>query len=111
MKNVEISRFSYKELNVEYTKIQLGYTKIYASTNGVIGSVSTQKGETVALAFISPTFVTIIDLDRLEVWAYIDETDIGRIEVGQKAVGRCSFRFQSRQRLNSFKIYFRKNSY
>ncbi len=74
-----------EKANVDYAKIQLDYTKIYASTTGVIGSVSTQEGETVAAAFSSPTFVTIIDLERLEVWAYIDETDIGRIHVGQKA--------------------------
>jgi macrolide-specific efflux system membrane fusion protein len=29
--------------------------------------------------------VTIIDLERLEVWAYVDETDIGRVEVAQRA--------------------------
>ena len=34
---------------------------------------------------IGSVFVTIIDLDRLEVWAYVDETDIGRIQEGQKA--------------------------
>ena len=51
---------------------------------GVVASVSTQVGETVAASFSSPTFVTIIDLERLEVWAYVDETDIGRIEVGQR---------------------------
>jgi macrolide-specific efflux system membrane fusion protein len=39
----------------------------------------------VAASFSAPTFVTIIDLNRLEVWAYVDETDIGRIEVGQQA--------------------------
>ena len=33
----------------------------------------------------APTFVTIVDLARLELWAYVDETDIGRIEVGQTA--------------------------
>jgi len=42
-------------------------------------------GETVAASFASPTFVTLLDLDRLEVRAYVDETDIGRIRVGQKA--------------------------
>ena len=50
-----------------------------------MASVSTQVGETVAASFASPTFVTIIDLDRLEVWAYVDETDIGRVEAGQRA--------------------------
>jgi RND family efflux transporter MFP subunit len=62
----------------------LGYTKIYAPIGGVVAEVATQVGETVAASFASPTFVTIIDLDRLEVWAYVDETDIGRVEVGQR---------------------------
>lgn len=84
-KAVEVarSRVAQEKSNVDYTKIQLGYTKIFASTSGVIASVSTQKGETVSAALSSPTFVTIIDLNRLEVWAYVDETDIGRIKPGQ----------------------------
>lgn len=64
---------------------QLGYTSIRAPISGVVGSVSTQEGETVAASFAAPTFVTIVDLSRLEVWAYVDETDIGRIQVGQRA--------------------------
>lgn len=74
------------EANLEYARIQLDYTKILAPIPGVVASVSTQEGETVAASFAAPTFVTIIDLNRLEVWAYVDETDIGRIENGQKAV-------------------------
>jgi RND family efflux transporter MFP subunit len=34
----------------------------------------------------APTFVTIIDLSRLQVDAYVDETDIGKVHVGQEAV-------------------------
>ena len=67
-------------------EIQLGYTRIYAPIAGVVASVSTQVGETVAASFAAPTFVTIIDLDRLEVWAYVDETEIGRIQSGQPAI-------------------------
>ncbi len=70
--------------NVDFSRIQLSFTEIRASISGVIGSVSTQKGETVSAMFSSPTFVTIIDLDQLEVWTYIDETDIGRIKTGQE---------------------------
>jgi macrolide-specific efflux system membrane fusion protein len=70
---------------LEAVRIQLGYTRITAPISGVVASVSTQVGETVAASFAAPTFVTIIDLDRLEVWAYVDETDIGRVEVGQRA--------------------------
>ena len=71
--------------NLRSAQIQLDYTVIRAPVSGVVASVSTQVGETVAASFASPTFVTIIDLGRLEIWAYVDETDIGRVEVGQKA--------------------------
>jgi macrolide-specific efflux system membrane fusion protein len=64
---------------------QLGYTQIIAPIAGVVSAVSTQEGETVAASFAAPTFVTLLDLSRLEVWAYVDETDIGRIRIGQKA--------------------------
>lgn len=66
-------------------RVLLGHTRIHAPIDGVVGSVSTQEGETVAASFAAPTFVTIVDLDRLEVQAYVDETDIGRIAVGQQA--------------------------
>jgi RND family efflux transporter MFP subunit len=64
-------------------RVQLDYTKIRAPIRGVVATVSTQEGETVAASFAAPTFVTIVDLSRLEVWAYVDETDIGRIATGQ----------------------------
>ncbi len=83
---VRKSEIEREEANLSLAKIQLGYTKITAPISGVISSVSTQKGETVAASFSAPTFVNIIDLDRLEVWTYVDETDIGRIHDGQKAV-------------------------
>ena len=73
------------EANAEVAKVQLSYTSIYALTSGVIASVSTQEGETVNAGMSAPTFVNIIDLSRLEVQVYVDETDIGKIEAGQEA--------------------------
>jgi len=70
---------------VDYAATELGFTKIFAPISGVIGSVSTQEGETVSATFTAPTFVTIIDLSRIEVWAYVDETDIGNVDPGQEA--------------------------
>lgn len=70
---------------LEAARVERSYSTIRAPISGVVASVSTQEGETVAASFAAPTFVTIIDLDRLEVWAYVDETDIGRIGVGQRA--------------------------
>ena len=66
-------------------EIELDYTRITAPIDGVVAEVSTREGETVAAAFAAPNFVTIIDLERLEVLAYVDETDIGRVVVGQLA--------------------------
>jgi macrolide-specific efflux system membrane fusion protein len=66
-------------------KAQLGYTVITAPLSGVVGSVSTQEGETVAAGLNAPTFLTIVDLSRLQVDAYVDEVDIGKIRVGGKA--------------------------
>jgi macrolide-specific efflux system membrane fusion protein len=83
--NTAAAQVSQAEAALESAEIQLGFTRITAPIGGVVASVSTQVGETVAASFASPTFVTIIDLDRLEVWAYVDETDIGRVEVGQAA--------------------------
>jgi len=67
-------------------KVQRSYATIIAPIPGVIASVSTQAGETVAAGLNAPTFVTIIDLKRLQVDAYVDEVDIGKVRVGQKAV-------------------------
>ena len=71
--------------NLDFAATQLGYARITAPIRGVVSSISTREGETVAASFAAPTFVTLLDLDRLEVWAYVDETDIGRIHPGQTA--------------------------
>ncbi|HYE51085.1 MAG TPA: efflux RND transporter periplasmic adaptor subunit [Azospirillaceae bacterium] len=68
---------------LEEAEIMLGQARVTAPIAGVIASVSTYQGETVAASFQAPTFVTILDPARLEVQAYVDEADIGRIRVGQ----------------------------
>jgi macrolide-specific efflux system membrane fusion protein len=60
----------------------LQYAVIKAPIAGTIASVSTQKGETVAASFETPTFATIIAEDALELVAMVDETDIGTVETG-----------------------------
>lgn len=70
---------------LEFATTQLGYARVDAPISGVVSSVTTQEGETVAASFATPMFVTLVDLSRLEVWAYVDETDIGRIRIGQAA--------------------------
>jgi len=79
------AQYKQAEANLEYARVQVSYTKIYSPISGVIASVSTQEGETVSASLAAPTFVSIIDLRRLEVQVYVDETDIGKIRVGQQA--------------------------
>jgi macrolide-specific efflux system membrane fusion protein len=78
-------QYQQAQANLADAITQLSYGKIFAPIAGTVESVSTQEGETVAASFAAPTFVTLLDLSRLEVWAYVDETDIGKIHVGQKA--------------------------
>jgi macrolide-specific efflux system membrane fusion protein len=69
----------------ELARISLDHTMVRAPLDGVVASVSTHEGETVASSFSAPTFVTIVDPTRLECVAIVDETDIGRVRVGQPA--------------------------
>ena len=83
---VEKAQLEASKARLRSAEIVLGYTLIKAPISGVVADVTTREGETVAADFSAPTFVTILDLDRLEVLAYVDETDIGRVVVGQTAV-------------------------
>ncbi len=80
-RQMESARAAIKE-----SEANLGYATITAPISGVIASVSTQEGETVAAGLNSPVFVTIVDLKRLQVDAFVDEVDIGKINQGQKVV-------------------------
>jgi HlyD family secretion protein len=71
--------------DLQEVKTQLSYATVVAPINGTVASISTQKGETVAASLSSPTFVTLVDLNKLEVTVYVDETDIGRVKVDQEA--------------------------
>ena len=66
--------------------VDRSFTVLRSPIPGVVASVSTQEGETVAAGLSAPTFVTIVDLDRLQLNAYVDEVDIGKIAQGQSAV-------------------------
>jgi macrolide-specific efflux system membrane fusion protein len=80
-KQLDAARAALKE-----AQVKLSYATITAPISGVIASVSTQEGETVTAGLKAPTFVTIIDLKRLQVDAYVDEVDIGKIRPGQKCI-------------------------
>lgn len=71
---------------LERALVDRSFTVLRSPIPGIVASVSTQEGETVAAGLSAPTFVTIVDLDRLQLNAYVDEVDIGKIAAGQTTV-------------------------
>src|ERR1700730_2849056 len=63
----------------DLVEVDLTYVQIRAPISGIVASVSTQEGETVAASFTAPTFVTIIADDALQLVAMVDETDIANV--------------------------------
>jgi multidrug efflux pump subunit AcrA (membrane-fusion protein) len=79
------ARVQQAEASLAEAQALVSFATLTAPIDGVIAQVSTQAGETVSAGMAAPTFVTLIDLERLEVAVYVDEVDIGRVRVGQKA--------------------------
>jgi HlyD family secretion protein len=64
----------------------LKYTKILSPIDGVVIDRQYDIGQTVAASFQAPTLFSIAqDLEKLQVQADVDQSDIGRIQVGQLA--------------------------
>jgi len=74
------------QAELDFSKTLLSYATITAPIKGTVASVNTIQGETVTTGLNAPTFIRIIDLDRLEVLAYVDENDIGKVGVDQEAI-------------------------
>jgi len=71
---------------LDRAKINLAYATIYAPINGVVIDRKVNIGQTVAASFSSPTLFSIAnDLRRMQVETTVDESDIGRISIGQEA--------------------------
>jgi len=63
-------------------EVQLSYSKIYSPIDGVVSLVAAQEGETIVSGLAVSNLITVIDPTRLEMWIYVDETDIGRVTPG-----------------------------
>lgn len=64
----------------------LRYTKIVSPIDGIVVDRQYDVGQTVAASFQAPTLFSIAqDLTKMQVLADVDQSDIGRIQVGQTA--------------------------
>ncbi|MDR3641747.1 MAG: efflux RND transporter periplasmic adaptor subunit [Humidesulfovibrio sp.] len=59
--------------------VRISYTKIVSPIDGVVSQVTAQEGETVVAGLQVANLVTVLDPARLEMWIYVDETDVGRV--------------------------------
>jgi HlyD family secretion protein len=75
-----------KAAELDQARIDLARTVIAAPIDGVVIGRDVDRGQTVAASLEAPTLFTLArDLRQMEVHANIDEADIGRIRLGQRA--------------------------
>jgi len=68
-------------------KVDLEYTTIYSPVEGIVISRNCDVGQTVVASFQTPDlFLIAKDLTKMQVEAYVDEADIGKVEVGQEVL-------------------------
>lgn len=81
-----IAAIPQKEAAQLLAQIDLERTIIRSPIDGVVVGRSFSEGQTVAASLEAPTLFTIAgDLERMDIHARVDESDIGKIKVGQKA--------------------------
>lgn len=69
---------------LQQQETRLTYTKIYSPMDGIVSDVTAQEGETIVAGLQVANLVTVLDPTLLEMWIYVDETDIGRVHPGQQ---------------------------
>lgn len=74
------------EANLEVVEVDLEKSCICSPVDGIILDRSVDPGQIVAASLSAPTLFTVAeDLTRMELQVYVDEADIGVVEVGQSA--------------------------
>ncbi len=75
-----------RDAQLSTSRVDLGRTEIRAPVDGVVIKRSVDVGQTVAASLQSPElFIIAKDLRDMQVDTSIDEADVGRIRVGQRA--------------------------
>jgi HlyD family secretion protein len=81
-----IAQVAQNDAALRQAQLDLEHTIIRAPVDGVVVSRTVDVGQTVAASLQAPTLFTIAqDLSKMQVDTSMDEADVGRIQVGQKA--------------------------
>jgi len=78
------AQVSQKEAAVTIARTNLDHTVIRSPIDGIVVARNVDVGQTVAASLSAPTIFTIAqDLTKMQVYAKVDESDVGRIRIGQ----------------------------
>jgi HlyD family secretion protein len=78
------AQVSQKGAAVEVARTNLDHTVIRSPIDGVVVARNVDVGQTVAASLSAPTIFTIAqDLTKMQVYAKVDESDVGRITLGR----------------------------
>jgi HlyD family secretion protein len=79
------AQVSQKEAAVAVARTNLNYTIIRSPIDGTVVARNVDVGQTVAASLQAPTIFTIAqDLAKMQVYAKVDESDVGRISTGHQ---------------------------
>jgi HlyD family secretion protein len=84
--NLELSKANVglAEATLNSAQTNLDYTTISAPVSGVVVDRRVNVGQTVVASLSAPSlFLIAKDLSRMEVWATVNEVDVGKIRAGQ----------------------------
>jgi HlyD family secretion protein len=84
--NVGVSRanIGVAEANMRLAKTNLDYSTVTSPVDGVVIDRRVNVGQTVVASLSAPSlFLIAKDLSQMEVWATVNEVDVGRIKNGQ----------------------------
>jgi HlyD family secretion protein len=78
------AQVSQKQAAVTIARTNLDYTVIRSPIDGIVVARNVDVGQTVAASLQAPTIFTIAqDLTKMQVYTKVDESDVGRIKMGQ----------------------------
>lgn len=84
-KALKEAQVSQAEATLKQAKIDLEYTKIISSVDGVVISREVEVGQTVAASFETPVLFNVAeDLTKMQIEASVVEADIAKVHEGQK---------------------------
>ena len=78
------AQITQREAAIQQVQVDLDNAEIRSPIDGVVIQRSIDVGQTVAASFQAPELFRIAqDLRRIEIWASVDEGDVGRVQAGQ----------------------------